>query len=82
MQSIDFANVALHREVCLHLANRVGQSKQLSFSNASRCDRGDTSQLALLSATEDDSFHPMAVIETIKRLGDLRTAAFRYLHAL
>lgn len=40
--------------------------------------RGDTSQLALLSATEDDSFHPLAVIETIKRLGDLRTAAFRY----
>lgn len=54
----------------------------MSFSNASRCDRGDTSQLALLSATEDDSFHPMAVIETIKRLGDLRTAAFRYLLAL
>ena len=36
------------------------------------------SQLALLSATEDDSFHPLIVVETIKRIGDLRSAAFRY----
>ena len=42
-------------------------------------NRADGSQLALLSATEDDSFHPLAVIETIKRLGDLRSAAFRYM---
>ena len=42
-------------------------------------NRADGSQLALLSATEDDSFHPLAVIETIKKLGDLRSAAFRCL---
>lgn len=35
------------------------------------------SQLALLSATEDDTFHPLIVVETIKRLGDLRFAAER-----
>ena len=42
-------------------------------------NRADGSQLALLSATEDDSCHPLAVIETIKKLGDLRSAAFRCL---
>ncbi len=45
-------------------------------------NRADGSQLALLSATEDDSFHPLAVIETIKRLGDLRSAAFKYTFTL
>ena len=39
--------------------------------------RAEGSQLALLSATEDDSFHPLTVVETIKKLGDLRSAAFR-----
>ena len=54
-----------------HLTEDVGFKGFLVYN------RADGSQLALLSATEDDSFHPLAVIETIKRLGDLRSAAFR-----
>lgn len=66
------------KDVCrVPVCVRVAQSVSGSYTSPD-VSRGDTSQLALLSATEDDSFHPLAVIETIKRLGDLSNAAFRY----